>query len=255
MEAHRALRRAGLGGAVPADRPGRRGPHLRGDHPRQLAVGQGRRRLRAQDRLPASTCRAACRWSSRRSSSASPTSAAASSPRPTSATAFKAEYLDREVPLELVGYRISSGDDGERIDAVIRHAGTESEVAGAGNGPIDAFVRAVHDATASRRACATTTSTRMGARRGRARRRLPRGRGRRADELGRRHAPEHRHRSPARRRLGGQPRARARLVGRRGVSCGARGGPAWRARRARSGCRPTRSVRCAVRARSRSARR
>ena len=60
---------------------------------------------------------------------------------------FKGEYLDREVPLELDGYRITSGDDGERIDAVIRHAGHESEVAGEGNGPLDAFVRAVRDAT------------------------------------------------------------------------------------------------------------
>ena len=30
---------------------------------------------------------------------------------------FKGEYLDREVPLELDGYRIASGDEGERIDA------------------------------------------------------------------------------------------------------------------------------------------
>jgi 2-isopropylmalate synthase len=60
---------------------------------------------------------------------------------------FKREYLEREVPLELDGYRIASGDDGERIDAVIRHGGEEREVAGEGNGPLDAFVRAVRDAT------------------------------------------------------------------------------------------------------------
>ena len=36
---------AGLGRAVPVDRPEGRRPQLRGDHPRQLAVGQGRRRL------------------------------------------------------------------------------------------------------------------------------------------------------------------------------------------------------------------
>ena len=60
---------------------------------------------------------------------------------------FKHEYLEREVPLELDGYRITSGDDGERIDAVIRHAGAESEVAGEGNGPLDAFVHAVREAT------------------------------------------------------------------------------------------------------------
>ena len=60
---------------------------------------------------------------------------------------FKREYLEREVPLELDGYRIASGDDGERIDAVIRHGGQEHEVAGEGNGPLDAFVLAVREAT------------------------------------------------------------------------------------------------------------
>ena len=60
---------------------------------------------------------------------------------------FRGEYLEREVPLELDGYRIASGDEGEHIDAVIRHGGQEREVAGEGNGPLDAFVRAVRDAT------------------------------------------------------------------------------------------------------------
>ncbi len=60
---------------------------------------------------------------------------------------FKSEYLDREVPLELDGYRIASGDEGERIDAVIRHGGSEHEVGAEGNGPLDAFVRAVREAT------------------------------------------------------------------------------------------------------------
>ncbi len=60
---------------------------------------------------------------------------------------FKGEYLDREVPLELDGYRIASGDEGERIDAVIRHGGSEREIGAEGNGPLDAFVRAVRAAT------------------------------------------------------------------------------------------------------------
>jgi 2-isopropylmalate synthase len=60
---------------------------------------------------------------------------------------FKAEYLELEVPLELDGYRIASGDEGERIDAVIRHGGSEHEVGAEGNGPLDAFVRAVRAAT------------------------------------------------------------------------------------------------------------
>jgi 2-isopropylmalate synthase len=60
---------------------------------------------------------------------------------------FKAEYLDREVPLELDGYRITSGDGGERIEAVILHAGREHEAGAEGNGPLDAFVKAIHVAT------------------------------------------------------------------------------------------------------------
>ena len=50
LRGDRAHRRFAVGGAVPADRPGRRRPHLRGRDPRQLAVGQGRRGVRAQDR-------------------------------------------------------------------------------------------------------------------------------------------------------------------------------------------------------------
>jgi 2-isopropylmalate synthase len=60
---------------------------------------------------------------------------------------FTAEYLDREVPLELDGYRITSGDAGELIEAVIRHAGSEHEAGAEGNGPLDAFVKAIHLAT------------------------------------------------------------------------------------------------------------
>ena len=46
----RRRRRARVGGAVPAGRPEGPRPRLRGRHPRQLAVGQGRRRLPAEDR-------------------------------------------------------------------------------------------------------------------------------------------------------------------------------------------------------------
>ena len=43
-------RRHRVGGAVPADRPQGRRPLLRGGHPRQLAVRQGRRGVRAEER-------------------------------------------------------------------------------------------------------------------------------------------------------------------------------------------------------------
>ena len=45
--------RAGLGRALPADRPARRRPVLRGRRPRQQPVRQGRGRLPAQGRAPA----------------------------------------------------------------------------------------------------------------------------------------------------------------------------------------------------------
>ena len=93
------------------------------------------------------------------------------SPRPTSGSRSRREYLDREVPLELDGYRIASGDEGERIDAVDpRTAAAEHEVGAEGNGPLDAFVKARRATPpASRRACSTTTSTRSAPARTRAR--------------------------------------------------------------------------------------
>ena len=48
-----AGRRPGLGGALPADRPARPGPLLRGRRPRQQPVRQGRRGLHPQERAPA----------------------------------------------------------------------------------------------------------------------------------------------------------------------------------------------------------
>ena len=54
-----------VGRPVPADRPEGRRPQLRGDHPGQLAVGQGRRRLPDGGRSITSSCRAASRSTSR----------------------------------------------------------------------------------------------------------------------------------------------------------------------------------------------
>ena len=54
------------------------GPELRGDHPRQLAVREGRRRLPDGDRAPPGRCRAGCRSTSRRRCRRSPICAAAS---------------------------------------------------------------------------------------------------------------------------------------------------------------------------------
>ena len=73
-----AIRRRPLGRPVPAARPEARRPRLRGDHPRQLAVGEGRRRLPDEDRAPPRPARAGSRSTSRRRCRRSPTCAAAS---------------------------------------------------------------------------------------------------------------------------------------------------------------------------------
>ena len=77
----RPARRPPVGPALPADRPARRGPHLRGGHPGQLAVRQGRRGLRDEDRALAGPAAPGCRSSSPGSSSGTPTRRAARSPR------------------------------------------------------------------------------------------------------------------------------------------------------------------------------
>ncbi len=53
-----------VGGAVPAHRPEAHRPHLRGHHPGQQPVGQGRRRLPDGHRARSRPARGACRWSS-----------------------------------------------------------------------------------------------------------------------------------------------------------------------------------------------
>ena len=73
-----ALRVGGVGRAVPGRRPDGRRPQLRGDHPRQLAVGEGRRRLPDGDRAPSRAARAGSRSTSRRRCRRSPTRAATS---------------------------------------------------------------------------------------------------------------------------------------------------------------------------------
>ncbi len=78
----RAGRRVPLGGPVPADRPEGRRPLLRGRHPGQLAVRQGRRGLHHAAPSTTSTCRAGCRSSSARSSRPAPSWTAARSRRP-----------------------------------------------------------------------------------------------------------------------------------------------------------------------------
>ena len=57
--------------------------------------------------------------------------------------AFEREYLDCETPLDLGSYRLSAGDEADRIVAVVRYRNVEREITGEGNGPLAAFVGAL----------------------------------------------------------------------------------------------------------------
>jgi 2-isopropylmalate synthase len=59
---------------------------------------------------------------------------------------FKAEYLDNQKkPLELVTFRVMARPDQVTGEATVVFDGLRLTVAGSGNGPIDAFVRALQD--------------------------------------------------------------------------------------------------------------
>ena len=140
----RAGARVPLGRALPADRPARRRPVVRGRHPRQQPVRQGRRRLRPQERAPPRPAAphadrvlaASCRRSpttrvarSRRRSSGS------CSPPPTCSTTRRCGSC-RSPPRPAT----ATG-----IEAVVEWRGERRTVRGEGNGPIAAFVHALQD--------------------------------------------------------------------------------------------------------------
>ena len=85
-------RRDRMGRPLPAHRPQGRRPHLRGRHPRQLPVRQGRNRLRPEDRPPAGPA-APAQIEFSKSSRRRPTPRAARSPRPRSGPSSQDEYL------------------------------------------------------------------------------------------------------------------------------------------------------------------
>jgi 2-isopropylmalate synthase len=61
---------------------------------------------------------------------------------------FSGEYLVPNAPgagFELVGFSSSSEDGTERITATVRAFGTEHQLTGVGNGPIDAFCQALSE--------------------------------------------------------------------------------------------------------------
>ena len=133
-----------LGGPVPADRPQGRRPHLRGGHPGQLPVRQGRRRLRAEDRAQASTCRAGCRSSSPGSSSSTPTPRAARSRADEiwadrSATSTSTARRPLRARLRATP-RSAAGEKDAARRSTSTSTASAAQLAGEGNGPIAAFV-------------------------------------------------------------------------------------------------------------------
>ena len=61
---------------------------------------------------------------------------------------FQREYLAKSVPYTFESFRSNEDDDGVHIRAKVRRDGELLELSGSGNGPIDAFVAALHDAGA-----------------------------------------------------------------------------------------------------------
>ena len=203
-------RRDALGRPVPADRPQGRRPQLRGRHPGEQPVRQGRRRLHHEDREPPRPAPpaadrvqrghpAAHRRRGRRGHRRADVGgvqqrvparprrpAGAGSPSPATGTRRTASSSTR--------WSSSCVDNGVPVT-----------IEGRGNGPIAAFVDALKGLDVDVRVLDYAEHA-MSRRRRRPGRRLRRVRRRRPRPLGRRHRPEHRQRLAARRRLRGQPR-------------------------------------------------
>jgi 2-isopropylmalate synthase len=65
---------------------------------------------------------------------------------------FRAEYLDPSAPYRFVSHRLEASSasgkaDDVKLAAEIVHAGAKRQISGRGNGPIDAFVRAIGEST------------------------------------------------------------------------------------------------------------
>ena len=112
--AGRPGRRAAVGGAVPADRPEGRRPHLRGRDPGQQPVRQGRRRLHPQGRAQARPAAPGADRVQPGRPGAHRRRGRRDDARARSGTVFAAEYLDRETPLraQLGAHLLGGGGEG-----------------------------------------------------------------------------------------------------------------------------------------------
>ncbi len=93
---------------VPADRPQGRRPHLRGRHPGQLAVRQGRRRLHHEGRPRSGAAAPAADRVQPGDPDRSPTARAARCRPRRSGTSFSEEYLAPIAPLERIRQKVDA---------------------------------------------------------------------------------------------------------------------------------------------------
>ena len=158
-----AGRRARLGRALPAGRPEGPRPLLRGGHPRQLAVGQGRRRLPAEDRPRARPAAQAADRLLAASCRRGPTPRAARSRASRSGRSSRTNTCPARDPakwgrFELTRTGTRSDMSGEVVLGVRLRSTTRSRPRPR-PGPIDAFI-AHHGGQGVPTSCTTTASTR-----------------------------------------------------------------------------------------------
>ena len=184
LRGDRAHRRRAVGGALPADRPARRRPHVRGRDPGQQPVRQGRRRLRAEDR-PRLDLPRALQVEFSQVIQAITDAEGGELSRAQLCDGVRRRVPVRDGPLELVSYRVRPRATTTEPDGVLATVdGEQSTIQGDGQRPDRGVRGRAPTSSGSPVRCATTTSTRSAG----ARRRPPR--------------PTSRWRSTARRRWG-----------------------------------------------------
>ena len=136
-----------VGGAVPADRPEGRRPHLRGRDPGQQPVRQGRRGLHPQGRAQARPAAPAQIEFSRVDPGAHRRRGRRDDARRRSGRSSRAEYLDRETPAaaQLRAHLVGGGGEGPALRQRLRRRRAARRSTGEGNGPIAAFVDAINE--------------------------------------------------------------------------------------------------------------
>ena len=210
------VERAAVGGAVPADRPAGRRPHLRGRDPGQQPVRQGRRRLHPQGRAQARPAApAADRVQPGRSRSTPTPRAARSTPDaiwdglPRASTSTARRPLRAQLGAHLVGApgRRTQLTVNVYVDGELQHARAARATARSRR----SSTRSTTASSDSTSGCSTTPSTRCRAGGDAHRRGVRRVRRRRPGAVGRRPRRQHRHRLAEGGDLRGQPRP-ARLT-------------------------------------------